>query len=194
MEQIRSKLIWDPVVNNINKYVEHNFQHTTKSILDLQTALDPVLSNYIINCEKNLPYGRYLVFKHNDGLFNIQIDVFSENYVGMIHSHSTWGILHVIRGKLYVEEWQEEDKNNFKLIGGLSLNEKSSQSFCPPISDWHKVWTNENKKQTISIHIYGEGFNADTGIYLNKNFEPLSSKRSNFKDIKEIMPYCFYTK
>ena len=194
MEQIRSAVIWDPVVNIINKYVENNFQHTTQSILDLQTDLDPVLSSYIIKCDKNLPYGRYLVFKHNDGLFNIQIDVFSENYIGMIHSHSTWGILHVIRGKLYVEEWQEENKNNFKLMGGLSLNEKSSQSFCPPISDWHKVWTNENKKQTISMHIYGEGFNIDKGTYLNKNFEPLNSKRSNFKDIQEIMPYCFYRK
>ena len=75
----------------------------------------------------NLPYGRYLVFEDEQGLFNIQIDVFSENYIGMIHSHSTWGILHVIQGKLYVEEWLEEE-NNFKLFGGLALNEKSSQS------------------------------------------------------------------
>ena len=49
------------------------------NILDLQTALDPVLSSYIIKCEK-FTYGRY-VFKHNDGLFNIQIDVFSDNYI-----------------------------------------------------------------------------------------------------------------
>ena len=109
----------------------------------------------------------------------------------MINSHSTSGILHVIQGKLYVEEWNQENKNNFKLFGGLALNEKSSQSFCPPTSDWHKVFTNSNKKQTISLHIYGEGFDVDEGIYLNKKLEPVSSKRSKFRDIKEIIPYCF---
>tara|TARA_B100000475_G_C14958692_1_gene298995 strand:- start:171 stop:755 length:585 start_codon:yes stop_codon:yes gene_type:complete len=192
MNKVRQNLIWDPIVNLINKYVIKNSQHTTQSILDLQKSLDPVLSNYLIECNYNLPYGRYLVFSHKDGLFNIQIDIFSENYFGMIHSHSTWGILHVLKGKLYVEEWQEGEKNNYKLLGGLSLNEKSSQSFCPPISDWHKVWTSENKKQTASIHIYGEGFDIDKGTYLNKQFEPVSSNRSDFKDINEILPYCKY--
>ena len=191
MQNIKETISWDPIINLINNYLERNNRHSTKSILDLQNSLDPILSKYKFECNVNLPYGRYLVFEDKQGLFNIQIDVFSENYIGMIHSHSTWGILHVIQGKLYVEEWLEKE-NNFKLFGGLALNEKSSQSFCPPISDWHKVFTKSNKKQTISIHIYGEGFDVDKGIYLNKKFDLVTSKRSKFKEIKEIMPYCYF--
>ena len=35
--------------------------------------------------------------KDIDNEFNIQIDVFSIDYVGQIHCHETWGILHVFR-------------------------------------------------------------------------------------------------
>ena len=109
MQNINKPISWDPIIKLINNYLEINNRHSTKSILDLQNSLDPILSKYKFECNVNLPYGRYLVFEDKQGLFNIQIDVFSENYIGMIHSHSTWGILHVIQGKLYVEEWLEEE-------------------------------------------------------------------------------------
>ena len=178
--------IWDPVKTEIYNYILNNSYHSVETIYNLQQKLHPILSNYEFVDDQQLPYGRYLVYRDKDNKFNIQIDVFSRNYTGQIHCHKTWGIMHVFKGFLFVEDWEEKINNNFTLRGGLTLNKGSSQSFCPPISDWHKVSSGDSEEQVLSMHIYGQGFNLDKGIYLNSDLVPKVSNRSPFKDLSFI--------
>ena len=80
----------------------------------------------------------------------------------------------------------KQKKDLFFSRGGLILKDGSSQSFCPPISDWHKVSTGESLHQTISIHVYGNNFNLNKGIYLDDEFQEIEGYRSEFKDIEAI--------
>lgn len=178
--------LWKPLVHIIEKYTSTNKIHTMESICKLQKDLFPLLSKYYFKKVNDIPYGRYLIHQDDKNLFNIQIDVFSFNYSGKIHCHNTWGILHVFNGFLFVEDWNKTKEESFILRGGLILKDGSSQSFCPPISDWHKVSTGESLHQTISMHIYGNDFNLDKGIYLDDDLEQIEGNRSEFKDIETI--------
>lgn len=174
---------WEPVINKLKDYTSNNKDHSIEKIFSLQQELQPFLNKYNFVESEVIPYGRYLVHKDIDNKFNIQIDVFSMNYIGQIHCHETWGILHVFRGFLFVEDWEEKSDDKFRMRSSSILNPRSSQTFCPPISDWHRVSTSNSKEQVISMHIYGKGFNLDKGIYLDSEFIPKEGKRSDFKDI-----------
>ncbi len=179
-------ILWKPLVDIIENYSSKNITHNIESISNLQLELLPLLNNYQFRKGKELPYGRYLVYKQIENKFNVQIDVFSRNYIGKIHCHNTWGILHVFQGILFVEDWNKIKGNEFVLRGGLVLNKGGSQSFCPPISDWHKVSSVDDSEQAISMHIYGNDFDLDKGIYLNEDFEEIHGNRSTFKEIETI--------
>lgn len=178
--------LWDPIINKVREYSKNNKNHSVEKIFALQQNLQPYLNKYDFIKTEKLPYGRYLVHQDIDNDFNIQIDVFSENYTGQIHCHETWGILHVFRGFLFVEDWEELSNNKFRMRSCSILNPGSSQTFCPPVSDWHKVSSSNSKYQVISMHIYGNGFNIDKGIYLDSEYNPKEGKRSNFKELDSI--------
>ena len=189
MKSLKMNNIWLPIKKEIETYISNNISHNIESVFNLQKNLQPILKRYEFINKKELPFGRYLVFKDKGNKFNIQIDVFSLNYIGKIHCHKTWGILHVFKGLLFVEDWEESKKEKFIMRGGLALDKGSSQSFCPPISDWHKVSSSKISDQAISMHIYGNGFNIDKGIYLETNLKPQEGKRSDFKNLSLLEKY-----
>ena len=141
--------------------------------------------------DRELPYGRYLIHADPKGLFNLQLDVFSRGYVGGIHAHRTWGLFFILRGALYVDDYNEVDgtvvhaRSAFMGTGG-------GQFFCPPHADWHRVATRPDGPQVVSVHIYGEGFDMDVGEALNGEGQVRSYRRGAFGDPKHLENFWSY--
>jgi predicted metal-dependent enzyme (double-stranded beta helix superfamily) len=134
--------------------------------------------------KQELPFGRYLIYADENKRFNIQLDVFSKNYRGMIHAHGTWGLFGLLQGQLKVSDW-EPSQERFRLIRKSLLQAGSSQCFTPP-SEWHQVETPGDGEQTISIHIYGAAFDLDRGVYINDAGTQVQATRSPFKNLSSI--------
>ena len=180
--------MWQDLITRVETYVNHEANHTVSSIGSMLPDLSQILNCYCIQ-EEGLPYGRYLVHIDRQKRFNIQLDIFSEHYAGQIHCHESWGLLAVIKGSLICEQWSETADRNFLKTSETLLTRGSSQTFCPPASDWHKVITASPGEQVLSMHIYGEGFNLDKGIYLDDSFLKHHATRSNFKPLECISPF-----
>lgn len=112
--------------------------------------------------DTTLPWGRYLVRAAAANAWNLQMDVFSEGYVGGIHAHRTWGAFWVLRGSLWSESYALVEERpllsaaSWVAVGGC-------EAFCPPESDWHRVGAGTPGVQTVSFHLYGPGFDLDEG-------------------------------
>jgi predicted metal-dependent enzyme (double-stranded beta helix superfamily) len=114
---------------------------------------------------RSLPWGRYLVHADPAGRYNLQVDVFSPGYRGEVHAHGTWGAFWILQGALLVTDCD--------LAGGVARVQRVArivaggcQCFCPPASDWHRVATPPEGPQTVSLHLYGPGFDLTTGVAL----------------------------
>lgn len=112
-----------------------------------------------------LPWGRYLVHADPRGRYNLQLDVFSRAYTGQIHAHGTWGVFWVVQGELRVTDCDLQD-GAAVVQRVATIGAGGSQCFCPPASDWHRVATPAHGPQTVSLHLYGPGFDLDTGVYV----------------------------
>jgi len=180
--------MWQEFIEPCARYVDQQSAHTVSSLTHLVESLSHLIGSYQF-VRNDLPYGRYLVHRDSSDRFNIQLDIFSENYEGAVHCHQTWGMLGVAKGTLLVEQWQQPGEGAFCKLGESVLTQGSLQSFCPPVSDWHKVRTLSHGIQVVTFHIYGKGFNLDEGIYLKPSLEPVKANRSPFKPLAEIAPY-----
>ena len=119
--------MFEEVINVCKK----NFSKANKSfdLILLEKSLNELseaISHYSIKTGDDLPYGRYLIFKCNE--FNIQLDIFSRNYIGSIHNHGTWGIFGLIQGNLIVNDWIEIE-NKFSQVRTTLVTPKSLQTF-----------------------------------------------------------------
>jgi len=98
------------------------------------------------------------------GRYNLQLDVFSRAYTGQVHAHGTWGVFWVVQGELLVTDHELHD--GLAAVQRVArLGPGGCQCFCPPASDWHRVATPADGPQTLSLHLYGPGFDLDTGLY-----------------------------
>lgn len=112
--------------------------------------------------DTTLPWGRYLVRAAPGGAWNLQMDVFSDGYVGGIHAHRTWGAFWVLRGSLWSESYAFE-AGRPRLAAASWVAAGGCEAFCPPESDWHRVGAGTPGVQTVSFHLYGPGFDLDEG-------------------------------
>lgn len=141
----------------------------------LAEALADLTARTIV-APRDVPYARYLLHVDPAGRFNVQLDVFSRGYTGGIHAHGTWGIFTVLRGGLWVDDYAERDgvvfatRRTWAGVGAV-------QAFCPPVSDWHRVSSRPVGEQVVSIHVYGPGFDLDTGVALGEDGRPRTYRR-----------------
>jgi len=103
-------------------------------------------------------YGRYLVFEND--LFNVQLDVFSKNYIGAPHNHETWGVMCGISGELGICDYTMMDGKLNQIRAGI-LRSGSALGFMKE-SDWHSTET-FGGDQVASFHVYGREFNLEDG-------------------------------
>jgi len=132
-----------------------------------------------------LPWGRYLVHADPRGRYNLQLDVFSRAYTGQIHAHGTWGVFWVLQGELLVEDYALHD-GIMQLQRGARAPAGGGACFCPPTSDWHRVATPEHGPQTLSLHLYGPGFDLDNGIYFSQATGVTPYRRGPLGDLGHI--------
>ena len=136
-----------------------------------------ILTQYSVNSKNLLQYGRYLLHKGKN--YNIQLDVFSMDYQGSIHSHGTWGVFGMIQGSMIVDDWANLN-GEYRQIRKSFITGNTVQSFTAH-SDWHRTRTQKNGNQPISIHVYGPNYDMDLGKTLDENFKTVTYKRSPFK-------------
>lgn len=164
----------EDMLTQVRAYAPQNLSDCGRLLMALRPVL-PAVS------EKAVPFGRYLL--HEERGFNLQLDVFSAGYVGGIHAHRTWGIFVVLRGGLWVEEFVEGTWSpaRFGWVGP-----GGGQAFCPPASDWHRVGTLSEGPQTVSLHLYGPGFEMDEGEALDENGAVRRYRRSAWGKLQAL--------
>ena len=92
------EILCKPLIKICSKYITSEIKpNNLNSFKSLGLAFSSELKKCLNN--KPIPYGRYLLTNQND--FNIQMDVFSNNYTGSIHSHGTWGMFGIVSLELY---------------------------------------------------------------------------------------------
>jgi len=149
----------------------------------MEAARQPVSKLWIVG--ENLPYGRYLLHQDPAGKFNIQIMIYSPDYTGSIHSHESWGMLFGIKGGLHSWDYLMSDQAKLKMIRQNFIGAGACQSFSPK-SDYHKVASPNRGKQSVTLHIYGEGFDLEVGNYYDENSVKTTAPRSPWGDPQVI--------
>lgn len=134
-----------------------------------------------------LPWGRYLVHLDPRGRYNLQLDVFSRGYTGQIHAHGTWGAFWVLQGALVVTDCELREGAMLELRV-TQIGPGGCQCFHPPLSDWHRVATPDEGPQTISLHLYGPGYDLDTGLYHGER-GPAAYRRGPLGDLDRLRPH-----
>lgn len=138
---------------------------TVEDVAALMHGLTPCVFRPVCAPERSLPWGRYLVHADPAGRYNLQVDVFSPGYRGEVHAHGTWGAFWVLQGALLVTDCDlAEGVARVQRVARIVAG--GCQCFCPPASDWHRVATPLEGPQTISLHLYGPGFDLTTGVAL----------------------------
>lgn len=135
--------------------------------------------------DAEVPFARYIVHDDPQGRYNIQLDTFSKGYTGGIHAHETWGIVLILRGGLWVEDFQEhEGKVQRARVSWMGAG--GGQVFAPPVSDWHRVGTRAEGPQTVSFHIYGPKFDLESGLGVGPDGQLRRYKRGAPGDNNEL--------
>jgi len=170
----------------LSYFKKKNIENSVKD--DELFEIGKILSDYTkylkFKSKKQIPFGRYLVFKNT--YCNLQIDIFSNNYVGRIHNHKTWGVLCVLAGALKVTDYVMLKKNliqirsNFLNIGSFSAFKEDN--------DWHSTETFDGD-QVLSFHLYGNNFDLDNGYYFDKNKGIISYTRGELRSLAVLNPY-----
>lgn len=160
---------------------------TVERTAALMLALSPHVRPVRSATGADLPWGRYLVHADPRGRYNLQLDVFSRGYTGQIHAHGTYGIFWLLQGELVVTDCAV-DGPTATLQRVARIGPGGSQCFCPPTSDWHRVATPPAGPQPLSLHLYGPGFDLDTGVCLSPE-GPTTYRRGPFGDLSRVLPH-----
>ena len=180
--------MWEPLIKICNNFVNKDIiEDDLKSFNNLKINFASELKKISFD-KKIIPFGRYLLADEEE--FNIQMDVFSNNYIGSIHSHGTWGMFGMISGGLIVDDWAKYG-NEFSFIRSSLLLSGCISTFTK-LQDWHKVSTLDLTDQTISIHLYGSNYDLDKGLKLDENLHPVEYTRSKFGDFDSIKSHFKY--
>ena len=159
-----------------------------KKVSQLTGALSTACMKYTIQTRKELPYGRYLIHQDKTKRFHIELHIFSREYTGNIHCHKTWGIFWLLSGSLFIEDFIFKNDQLYQTRSTL-LRRGSALNFFPPQSDWHRVSNQQKSRQTLSLHVYGSGYDQKMGIYLDENNQTVKAKRSPFRNNSLFIPF-----
>ena len=148
----------------------------------LVSKLNKICNEITMVSNKTIDYGRYLAYKSDK--CNIQIDIFSKEYIGEIHNHNTWGIIGIVNGNFILSDYAKNPEKLTKIRN--TYCPKGLVSFFPKTSDIHSLECLKGS-QGISIHIYGKDFDMDTGMKYNHEMNSWQKyKRGDLKEFKEI--------
>lgn len=133
--------------------------------------------------KEGAPYGRYLLCRGQT--YNVQLDVFSAAYTGLIHCHDTWGMFWVLKGSLITTDYYRAHGVH-QCVRRNALSRGSGQCFSSRASDWHQTETPDSGPQTVSLHVYGPGFDMERGTYLDAQMISRTSARGPWGDLSRL--------
>jgi hypothetical protein len=162
------------LINIINSQKE-SISITPVNLAENILSLLPEIKNKCLSIKK--PYGRYLIEQNHN--INCQLHIHSPNYQGLIHDHSTWGIMIPILGSFTLEDWRIDEINPPVMIRKYVISNECYAHFPNLFGyDWHKN-TNRENSNSISLHIYGPNYNNDYGRHFNERDKTITlQKRS----------------
>jgi predicted metal-dependent enzyme (double-stranded beta helix superfamily) len=177
--------VWNSLLRSMDSIADAGASNV-EQVTELMHRLTPDVLQIDCDPEVELPWGRYLVHADPGGRYNLQLDVFSRDYHGQVHAHDTWGVFWVLQGALRVTDYE--------LVDGAARAQRSAritaggaQCFCPPVSDWHRVATPADGLQTVSLHLYGPGFDLHTGRSVAEG-GPVAYRRGPFGELARVAP------
>lgn len=176
--------MWKSLLRAMDAAADATNAWTIDAVAALMHDLTPDALAPVGDADEPLPWGRYLVHADPAGRYNLQLDVFSPGYQGEVHAHDTWGIFWVLRGVLMVVD-DEFVGAAVRPQRASRLGPGASQCFCPPASDWHRVATPAGGPQTVSLHLYGPGFDLDVGRSFVAG-EPRTYRRRPFGELTQV--------
>lgn len=176
--------MWTTLLRTLDATTVDPGPWTLDRVATLMHDLTPHALATVRDAADPLPWGRYLVHRDPAGRYNVQLDVFSPAYQGEVHAHDTWGIFWVLQGELMVVD-HELTGGSVRPQRATRLGPGGSQCFCPPVSDWHRVGTPANGPQTVSLHIYGPGFDLDIGRSFVEGGQR-TYRRSPFRELARV--------
>ncbi len=162
--------MFQPVINRIEQHVGDG-RLDLRGVGLLMRAVAEVLDEVKVTTAE-LPFGRYLGWHDPADRYNLQVDIFSDGYVGGAHCHHTWGAFFVLRGVLLSEDL---DPGDFSVVRESRLGPGSAAAFVAP-HDWHRVRVG-SAEQVMSLHLYGPGFDMDEGEGLGPDGVPRRYRR-----------------
>ncbi len=177
--------MWNKIIQTCENVLDTE-THNSWSVLVfkiIQKLTPHYQTHFLIPSRERIPYGRYLLHSDAQKRFHIEMHIFSSHYTGEIHCHETWGVFWLISGALFIEDFRC-NQGETQLVRSNLLKRGSISAFHPPESDWHRVRTvhGEGKEQTVSLHVYGSGYDLEYGSYLNQDGDILKGRRGDFKD------------
>ena len=178
-------------LSKIISLCDQNISSQSPSLQEIENLSHVLADQYralTVDSPEHIPYGRYLAHQDPDDRYHLEMHIFSSDYEGSIHCHRTWGLFWVISGSLMFTDYLEADGAFIPAKAGILLP-GSAASFYPPYADWHKVKTPPSDEQTLSLHIYGHGYDQETGEYVAEDGDVKSGKRGAFKDNELFLPY-----
>lgn len=185
------KTLWGPMIEAMDRASAAAPPRSVAEVAALMHALTGDALAVTCDPTMTLPWGRYLVHADPAGRYNVQLDVFSGGYEGAIHGHGTWGIFWVLQGALMVRDF-ELALGTARAQRAARIGAGGAQCFCPPVSDWHQVATPAEGPQTVSLHLYGPGFDLDEGVYFAEMTKdgagPTPYRRGPLGDPARVLP------
>ena len=99
-------------------------------------------------------YQQYLLYCDPYERFSVVSFVWGPGQTTPIHNHTVWGLVGVMRGVEYCEEFVQEGEE-LSLDKTHRLNTGQIDKISPTVGDIHRVTNALSETNSLSIHIYG---------------------------------------
>lgn len=100
-------------------------------------------------------YQQYLLYADPDDRFSVVSFVWGPGQSTPIHDHTVWGVIGMLRGAEYAENYNISEDGTPVATGEAKLNPGDVEFVSPTIGDVHKVSNAFDDQVSISIHAYG---------------------------------------
>lgn len=106
-------------------------------------------------------YQQYLLYADARQRFSVVSFVWGPGQRTPVHDHTVWGLIGVLRGAEYAQQYARDDAGVLRPHGPEVLLERGQvEAVSPSIGDVHRVRNAFDDRVSISIHVYGANIGA----------------------------------
>jgi predicted metal-dependent enzyme (double-stranded beta helix superfamily) len=106
-------------------------------------------------------YQQYLLHGDSQERFSVVSFVWGPGQKSPIHDHTVWGIVGILRGAEFEQDYSRTCDGRFVEQGApVRLEKGEVTAVSPAIGDFHRVSNALDDRPTISIHVYGANIGA----------------------------------